>query len=82
MQQYVSLREANQHFSRSIDAVQEGNEIIITRRDKPVARLIPANEKRALSSEQRTARKRALTRMRHGYRLGGLRIDRDEIYER
>jgi prevent-host-death family protein len=36
----ISIREANQHLSRCVDAVQDGAEIIITRRGVPVARLI------------------------------------------
>lgn len=36
MKQHISLREANQHLSRYIDAVEHGDEIIITRRSKPV----------------------------------------------
>ncbi len=82
MRQYVSLREANQHLSRYINAVREGAEIIITRRGKPVARLVPTEEKRTLTSEQQTTRERALARMRRGYPLGGTRIRREEIYER
>ena len=32
MEQRISLREANQHLSRYIEAVQKGQEIVITRR--------------------------------------------------
>ena len=40
MKQQVSLREANQHFSRYIEAVERGEEIIITRRGRPVAKIV------------------------------------------
>lgn len=82
MQQYISLREANQHLSRYINAVKEGNEIVITCRGKPVARLLPVEVDRILSNTQQAARKRALARMRAGYHLGGQRIVRDDIYGR
>ena len=39
MKQLINIREANQHLSRYIDAVQNGDEIIITRRGLPVAKL-------------------------------------------
>jgi len=36
----VSVREARKHIGRLLDAVAGGEEIIITRRNKPVAKLI------------------------------------------
>ena len=82
MEQRISLREANQHLSRYIEAAQRGQEIVITRRGVPVARLTGVSVKRELSPEQEAARKRSLERMRKGYSLGGLKIRRDELYER
>jgi len=46
MKEYVSLRDANQHLSKYIDSVVEGHEVIITRRGKPVTRLISLSEDR------------------------------------
>ncbi|TXF08811.1 type II toxin-antitoxin system Phd/YefM family antitoxin, partial [Pelomicrobium methylotrophicum] len=40
MAQRISLREANQRLSQYIAAVERGEEIIITRRGKPVAKLV------------------------------------------
>lgn len=37
----VNVREARQHMSALLDAVQRGEEIIIQRRGRPVARLAP-----------------------------------------
>ncbi|MGH9339627.1 MAG: type II toxin-antitoxin system Phd/YefM family antitoxin [Acidobacteriota bacterium] len=42
----ISVREARQEFSRIIDAVERGEEIVITRRGRPVVRL-SAIEKKA-----------------------------------
>ena len=42
--QMVSVREAKQHISRLLDAVVAGEEIVIMRRGKPAARLLPASE--------------------------------------
>jgi prevent-host-death family protein len=44
MKELMSIREANQHLSRYVDAIQGGGEIVITRRGKPVARLIGIKE--------------------------------------
>ena len=82
MEQHISLREANQHLSRYIGAVQQGHEIIITRRGQPVARLVGVTSKKVLSVEQQEARNRSLERMRRGYPLEGQPIRRDELYER
>ena len=83
MEQHISLREANQHLSRYIEAVQQqGHEIIITRRGQPVARLVGVTSKKVLSVEQQEARNRSLERMRRGYPLGGQPIRRGELYER
>ena len=42
--QKVNVREARQQISRLLDAVAAGEEIVILRRGKPVARLLPASE--------------------------------------
>ena len=78
----IGIREANQHLSRYIAAVERGEEVIITRRGRPVARLVPVSKKRQLTPEQKAARKRMLARMRKGYPLGIGRIDRDSLHER
>jgi len=55
----IGIREANQHLSRYIAAVERGEEVIITRRGRPVARLLPIAKKRQLSAEQKAALRRA-----------------------
>ena len=40
----VSAREANQQFSRLLEAATAGEEITITRRGVPVARLVPIDD--------------------------------------
>ena len=82
MKHRINLREANQNLSRYVREAENGEEIIITRRGKPVARLVPAQGAVALSQEQVEARKRCLTRMRQGYPLGGKRIQRGDLHGR
>ena len=73
---------ANQHLSRYIETVQEGHEIILTRRGQPVAHLVGVTGKKVLSVEQQEAKIRSMERMLRGYPLGGPPIRRDERYER
>ena len=83
MQEIVSIRDANQHLSRYLERVEQGAEIIITRRGKPIARVLPIVETRPrLSEDQIAARERLRERMSRGYALGGIRPDRDSLHER
>ena len=83
MEKEIALREANQQFARYVRAVESGESFVITRRGKPVARLVPVESgKRVLTPEQEAARERARERMRKGWDLGGYKFSRDELYER
>jgi prevent-host-death family protein len=42
----VNMHEAKTHLSRLVERVESGEEIIIGRAGKPVARLVPYQEKR------------------------------------
>lgn len=81
MQHQISLREANQNLSQLIKNVEKGEELVITRRGKPVARLVPVAAERKLSPAQLAALERTRERMRRGHDLGGRMPSRDEIYE-
>lgn len=83
MQQQISLREVNQHLSQYIHAVEEGAEYVITRRGKPVARIVPLDdteELRILTPKQEAALERIKQRLEKGYFLGIGKIDREAIY--
>jgi prevent-host-death family protein len=81
MDKEVALRDANQQFAKYVRAVEGGESFVITRRGKPVARLVPIEPgKRLLTPEQQAARQRA--RMERGIDMGGARFSRDELYER
>ena len=82
MEQQITLREANQHLSRYIEAVEQGDEVVITKRGVPVARLTPIPKEKSLTPAQTEARARARQRMKEGYSLGGERFDRDAAHER
>jgi prevent-host-death family protein len=66
----VSLREANQNFSNCIAEVESGERLVLLRRGKPVAEIIPyTGSKPDLKRE--AERKKLLALMDAGFDLGG-----------
>lgn len=79
----VSLKEANQQFSRLIREVESGERFVITRRGRPVARILPNDEVRTRDPRWVAAYEQMKARLREGAPLGGLRIeDRDALHDR
>ena len=79
----ITLREANQAFSRCVREVEAGEEITITRRGQPVARIVPVRHKRVLTREQEKALDEALKIMEEGWDVGIEHpLDRDALHER
>ena len=79
MKQQVSLREANQHFSRCIEAVERGAEIIITRRGRPIAKIVKVSRLREPTAAQLRAWKLIKSSARE---LNIGKLVRDELHER
>ncbi len=77
----ISARTANQQFSKLLAAAASGEEIVITRRGAPVAKIVPATT-RDTSRERRIRIKRMVEMMRRGVHLGGIRVRREDIYVR
>lgn len=79
----VSLKDANQQFSRLIREVEDGEGFVITRRGRPVARILPHEDDRTRDPVWVAAYERMKSRLRAGAALGGLRIeDRDALHDR
>ncbi len=78
----VSLMTANQDFSRLIKEVEQGEGILITRRGRPIARLVPHTTDRTADPEWAAAYRRMMARLDEGASLGGLRVRREELYDR
>ena len=77
----VSAREANQSFSRLLQAVVEGEDVVITRRGKPVARLAPI-EAATTDAERQAEIDRLIAHLREGVDLGEpVTWTRDELHE-
>jgi antitoxin (DNA-binding transcriptional repressor) of toxin-antitoxin stability system len=82
---HVSLRDANQGFAKLIAEVEAGEEVVLTRRGKPVARITREPEpqgKRRFTPEQQAAYDRLMARLREGLPLGGGTFRRDDLYDR
>ena len=58
----VGAFEAKTHLPKLLDAVMKGERIAITRRGKPVAMLVPVEEKPLLDPKSAVAHLRALRR--------------------
>jgi prevent-host-death family protein len=83
VQRSVSAREANQQFARILRDVEAGTEFLVTRRGRPVARIVPAAPpgERQLTPEQEAALERTRRRLTKGWDLGGAKFNRDELYD-
>lgn len=82
MKQIVSLREANHHLAHYIHSVEKGNEIILTRRGKPIAMITPLKNVSQLTRKQQKARNNLLSIMEKGLSLKGEVFSRDSLHER
>lgn len=68
----IGAFEAKNTLSALLDLAEAGEEIVITRHGKPVARLVPPH--RAFNREQASAAAAAIRDMSEGATLGGLGI--------
>ena len=50
---HMTAREANQHFAKVLSAVEQGEEVVISKRGKPVAVISPY--KTGLTAERKAA---------------------------
>lgn len=78
----VSLTTANQEFSRLIKEVGRGKGFLITRRGQPVAKLVPHTADKSDDPDWAADYQQMMSRLEKGASLGGLRIKREELYER
>lgn len=78
----VTLTKANQEFSKIIQAVEQGEEFVITRRGRPIAKLIPHVADKTADKIWIAAYTRMMSRLEEGASLEGLKVIRDELYDR
>ena len=79
---HVSAREANQHFAKVLSAVEAGEQVVISKRGKPVAVMSPY--KPALDAEHQAAVEHLKAVMDEPVELGApfRTFTRDEMHER
>jgi len=79
----VTARQANHQFSELLAEAERGEEILITKRGKPVALLCPYRRP-ALTPERRKAIEHAIKLMAKGLPWGNAvqTFSRDEMHER
>ena len=79
----VTAREANQRFSEVLSAVETGEQVVITKRGKPVALMSPYPAE-ALAAERQAAIDRMIASMNEPVTLrdGFRTFTRDEMHER
>jgi prevent-host-death family protein len=72
----ISALEARNHFGRVLDRVAEGEQLVITRRGRPVAWMIPIDKSVKKSAYAALA---MLRKVRKELQRNGVRISREEI---
>jgi prevent-host-death family protein len=75
----ISAADANRHFSHMLRRVREGRTIIVTSHGRPVAKLVPIEERDQIAAGARAA---LLERLRDASPIDVGRWTRDELYER
>ncbi len=78
----VSLMKANQELSKLIKEVERGEGFLITRRGRPIAKLVPHTADKTADSGWAMAYKRMMARLDEGVSLGGLKVNREDLYDR
>ena len=82
----ISVREANQGFSRLIARVEEGQSFVVTKNDKEVARIEPiATDASVVEARRKAAWERLERVMNAGYRSEDgwtFKGRRDELHDR
>lgn len=78
----ISLMIANQEFSKLVKKVESGESFVITRRGRPIAKLVPHRMDKMADPEWASAYRRMIALLDDLAGLGGLRVHREEIYDR
>ncbi|MCO5121737.1 MAG: type II toxin-antitoxin system prevent-host-death family antitoxin [Burkholderiaceae bacterium] len=78
MEKAVSAADANRKFSLILRGVREGHSYVVTSHGRPVARIVPADERGSLAGGARVA---LLARLERQPVVEAGRWTRDELYE-
>jgi len=72
MSESIGAFEAKTHFSKLLERVKAGEEIIITKHGQPVARLVPAAQDQSVEFRKEVVRR--MRELAKGNRLRGLKV--------
>jgi prevent-host-death family protein len=75
----VGIFEAKTNLSRLLEEVERGRDVMITRRGKPVAKLVRAGGRHQFTPEQVEKRRKALLELLELGRKLNLNLTREEI---
>lgn len=79
----ITVTEANQGFSQILKELEETGEAVrVFKRGRPIARIIPDDYNKADDPKWREAYERMMDHLAEGEHLGGLKVNRDDLYER
>ena len=78
----ISLTTAKRNFSKLIRDVENGENFVITRYGRPVAQLTQYKLDKTTNPDWLAAYERMNAILDEGASLGGLRVTRDELYDR
>ncbi|MEI9410793.1 type II toxin-antitoxin system prevent-host-death family antitoxin [Mesorhizobium salmacidum] len=79
MDESVSAADANRKFSLILRGVREGRNFVVTSHGRPVARIVPADNRGQVASRSRTA---LLSRLERQPVVDAGQWTRDELYDR
>ncbi len=78
---FVTLRELNQHVSRYLKAVEDGEALVVTKRGKRIARIVPETD--AVEARRNDPAYQALCEvLDRPLPLGGRDWTREDLHER
>ncbi len=84
--QEISVREANQNFSKLIGRVAEGARFLVTKNNRPIARITPIESDEQIAETRREAAVKRLEAMMDQKRCSHdgwtFRGDRDALHDR
>ena len=78
---HVTSREANQQFSKLLERVRNGEEIVVTKHGKPAMRMVPVTGEDDRLRRAAAARDLVRIMTANPIDLGGRRLTTDDYYD-
>jgi prevent-host-death family protein len=78
----ISLTIASKEVPELVNEVEQGESFVMTRRGRPIAKLTPHCADRMVGPAWAAAYRRMMAFLDEGARLGCLRANREDLYDR